>query len=82
MEFSNGSNLEFLWYTDPVFLGHYPEQGLEVLGSDVPKYTDADMAIISQPVDFCGLNLQWLSRQIPPKNGFAPISQRAFPDRL
>ena len=47
----------FSWYTDPVFLGQYPEQGLEILGSNVPKYTDADMAIINQPVDFCGLNL-------------------------
>ena len=46
----------FSWYTDPVFLGQYPEQGLEILGSNVPKYTDADMEIISQPVDFCGLN--------------------------
>ena len=57
MEFSYGSDLEFLLVHRPGFLGQYPEQGLEILGSNVPKYSDADMKIISQPVDFCGLNL-------------------------
>ena len=47
----------FAWYTDPIFLGEYPEQGIEVLGNNVPKYTDEEMSIISEPVDFCGLNL-------------------------
>ena len=47
----------FAWYTDPIFLGEYPEQGIEVLGNNVPKYTDEEMATISEPVDFCGLNL-------------------------
>ncbi|MCL2183007.1 MAG: GH1 family beta-glucosidase [Chitinispirillia bacterium] len=45
------------WWMDPVFLGKYPEQGLEVYGSDVPKYSDDDMKIISQPLDFCGVNI-------------------------
>ena len=45
------------WYTDPIFLGEYPEQGIEALGNNVPEYTDSEMAIISEPVDFCGLNL-------------------------
>jgi len=46
----------FAWYTDPIFLGKYPEEGLELLGSDVPDYTDEDMKLISEPVDFCGIN--------------------------
>ena len=44
----------FAWYTDPIFFGNYPKQGLEVLGKNVPKYSDAEMAIISEPVDYCG----------------------------
>jgi len=47
----------FAWYSDPIFLGEYPEIGLKVLGNNVPKYTDEEMAIISEPVDYCGLNL-------------------------
>ena len=47
----------FAWYADPIFLGRYPEEGLKVLGNNVPKFTDEEMAIISEPVDYCGLNL-------------------------
>ena len=45
------------WYTDPIFLGKYPEEGLAVFGDKVPQYTDAEMETISQPLDFCGINL-------------------------
>ena len=42
------------WWMDPVFLGKYPEDGLNVFGKDVPHYTDEDMRVISQPLDdFC-----------------------------
>lgn len=42
------------WWMDPVYLGHYPEDGLALFGKDVPHYTDRDMEIISQPLDnFC-----------------------------
>ena len=47
----------FAWYADPIFLGSYPEEGLKALGNNVPKYTDEEMSIISEPVDYCGLNL-------------------------
>lgn len=45
------------WWTDPVLLGHYPEEGLKVYGSDCPKTTKADMKLINQTIDFCGCNL-------------------------
>jgi len=47
----------FAWYTDPIFLGYYPEEGLRVFGKDVPKFGEADMELINQPLDFCGLNI-------------------------
>ena len=47
----------YTWYCDPVFLGHYPEQGLELFGDDVPEFTDADMELINQPLDICGVNI-------------------------
>lgn len=45
------------WYTDPIFMGKYPEEGLAVFGDKVPRYTDTEMEIISAPLDFCGINL-------------------------
>ena len=45
------------WWSDPVFLGHYPEDGLLLYGEAAPKFTDAEMALIRQPLDFCGANI-------------------------
>ena len=45
------------WWMDPVFLGRYPDQGLDVYGSAAPKFSDEDMRIISQELDFCGVNI-------------------------
>jgi beta-glucosidase len=47
----------FAWYTDPIFLGAYPEDGLALYGDAVPEIKPGDMELISQPLDFCGLNL-------------------------
>lgn len=44
------------WWNDPVFLGRYPEDGLRLYGDQVPRFTNAEMAEISQPVDFYGTN--------------------------
>ena len=45
------------WWMDPVFLGRYPEAGLRFFGDDAPAFSDADLALISQPIDFCGANI-------------------------
>lgn len=45
------------WWMDPVYLGEYPRQGLEAYGRDAPKFTDEDMSIISQDLDFFGVNI-------------------------
>lgn len=45
------------WFSDPVFLGHYPEDGLALFGGAVPEHTDEEMRIISEPVDFYGMNI-------------------------
>jgi beta-glucosidase len=44
------------WWADPVFLGHYPEDGLKSFGADAPKFTDADLKLIGEPLDFIGYN--------------------------
>lgn len=45
------------WFADPVCLGHYPEDGLREYGSDVPRFPEADMKTICQPIDFYGVNI-------------------------
>lgn len=45
------------WWGDPVVFGHYPEEGLRVYGSSVPKYSEADFKVIRQPIDFYGCNI-------------------------
>lgn len=45
------------WFGDPVCLGHYPVDALELFGSDVPADAQADMKTICQPLDFYGLNI-------------------------
>lgn len=44
------------WWADPVNLGRYPADGLAAYGSDAPAWTDAEMAEIAAPIDFCGIN--------------------------
>lgn len=45
------------WFSDPVFLGHYPEEGLKLFAEYLPEITEADMELIHQPLDFMGQNI-------------------------
>ena len=45
------------WFSDPVFLGHYPEEGLKKFEKYLPVITDEDMELIHQPLDFMGQNI-------------------------
>lgn len=45
------------WFSDPVFLGKYPEEGLEKFQEYLPVVTKEDMELIAQPLDFMGQNI-------------------------
>jgi len=45
------------WFADPVFLGHYPDDGLEAFGQCAPRVRSGDMETISQELDFYGVNI-------------------------
>lgn len=45
------------WWSDPVLLGHYPEDGMKILEADLPSIGQNDMKIIGQPLDFYGQNI-------------------------
>ena len=44
------------WFADPVYRGEYPEDMVEEVGDDMPEIEPGDMALISRPTDFLGLN--------------------------
>jgi beta-glucosidase len=43
-------------YLDPILLGNYPELLPEIFGQAWPKWPAADLQLISQPIDFVGVN--------------------------
>lgn len=45
------------WYADAIVRGHYPEDGLKIFGADAPKPQPGDMELISQKIDFIGVNI-------------------------
>lgn len=45
------------WWSDPVFFGHYPEDSLLAAGTDAPRFTAEEMAIIAEPLDLYGSNI-------------------------
>ena len=44
------------WYTDPLFLGRYPEDVWAALGADAPRVESGDLQAIATPMDFLGIN--------------------------
>jgi beta-glucosidase len=49
--------LNTTWWTDPVVLGRYPDDGLALFGPDLPAIAAQDLGIIAEPIDFLGLNV-------------------------
>jgi beta-glucosidase len=43
-------------YLDPIFFGHYPHDLMNWLGYHQPKQEANDLDLISQPIDFLGVN--------------------------
>jgi beta-glucosidase len=45
------------WWTDPVLLGSYPQDGLSLYGAAMPSFPSSDLREIQQPLDFLGINV-------------------------
>ena len=50
------------WFSDPVCLGLYPEEGLRAYHGHLPDIQPGDMDLIRQPLDFYGVNIYSGSR--------------------
>lgn len=44
------------WFLDSLFKGHYPEDMIASVGQHLPEGYQDDMAVISQPMDWLGIN--------------------------
>lgn len=60
-------NRQFL---DPVLLGSYPEELIELHGSNRWKYPETDLQLIQEPIDWLGIN--YYSRSIISHDPLAP----------
>ncbi len=45
------------WWSDPMILGKYPEEGLKKYEPFLPEIKDEDLKLINQPLDFYGQNI-------------------------
>ncbi len=45
------------WFSDPVFYGKYPEDGLKKFKDYLPEVHEGDMELMCQPLDFLGQNV-------------------------
>lgn len=45
------------WWSDPILLGHYPEEGLRRFAPYLPDITAEDMKLISEPIDVYAQNI-------------------------
>ena len=45
------------WFSDPMILGRYPEDGVELFADDMPDIHSGDMETIHQKLDYFGVNI-------------------------
>ena len=53
----HGFTMQNCWWADPIFLGRFPEGAYEAYPEVMAKVTAEDMKLISQPLDFYGVNV-------------------------
>lgn len=47
------------WFSDPMVLGSYPEDAVELYAADMPAIQSGDLNTICQPLDYFGANIYW-----------------------
>lgn len=65
--------LSAAWWLDPIYLGRYPEDGLKLYPDAERLAKTEDMKTISQPLDYCGVNLYFAPRVKAGANGAAEV---------
>jgi beta-glucosidase len=64
------------WLMDPIYFGHYPEDGLNIFRKWCPDIRSDDMKIINQPLDFFASNNYQGKKVRMGKDGNAEVIER------
>jgi len=68
------------WFSDPMILGRYPEEGVRLFASAMPAIQTGDLATIQQPLDFFGANIySGRSIRATAAGGFEQLADRELP---
>lgn len=65
-------------YSDPIMLGRYPDDAYEVFGDDMVVPAEGDMELISEPIDFYGMNIYYSSADYV-ENGYCANEYQGVP---
>lgn len=47
------------YWSDPIFLGHYPQELYDDFGSLVPEFTKEEWELVTEPLDYYGTNIYY-----------------------
>lgn len=47
------------YWSDPIFLGHYPQELYDDYGQWVPEFTEDEWALVTEPLDYYGANIYY-----------------------
>ena len=72
------------WFSDPMILGHYPEEGIKLFADDMPDNFQEDLECINQKLDYFGTNIYSgvnirASEDDGEDNGFEVIEKNVLP---
>ncbi len=65
MNMEHGMYFSNTWWSDPVYLGKYPDEAYDIFGDDMITPSKEDMELISQPLDFYATNIYYSEKSRP-----------------
>lgn len=67
------------WWSDPIFMGIFPEEAEEFFGEHVPSFTDDEWKLITEPLDFYGFNIYQGLEDLDPEEKYGPYAYPGSP---
>ncbi|MBR4458637.1 MAG: beta-glucosidase [Clostridia bacterium] len=68
------------WWADPIFRGRFSEDAEAKFGDRLPRFTEEEWALVTQPLDFYGFNIYQGSVHYPvPADGYQDYAYQGSP---
>jgi len=68
------------WFSDPMILGHYPEEGVRLFDAEMPEIAPGDLECINQKLDYFGTNIySGVHVRAGENNGFEVVEKNDLP---